>query len=177
MRSNGFRRARGVTLVLGLILGVLLWRAGRLYVANQGANEVRRYDGASGTYLDSPVAPGSGGVSGPLFACFVPRPGLRILAPVPGVAGAPSWLATSGATPGAALLVSAGRARLLRPLPGCSRIFLPPTELAVARIGDESGGALVRWTAPLDLVGRRVYLRVVEPASCRASAIVPFDFL
>src|SRR6185503_8177606 len=87
-------------LALSGALGLAWDDLGRLYVANQGGNEVRRYDGETGVYLDSPVAPGAGGLSGPLFLCFVPRPGLRIHGPAPGVAGASSWLAASGVTPG-----------------------------------------------------------------------------
>src|SRR5262245_4837577 len=159
-------------------LGLAWDELGRLYVANQGGNEVRRYDGETGAYIDSPVAPGSGGLSGPLFAIFRPSPALAIHAPVPGIAGATSWLAASGATPGASLLLAAGRTRALRVLPGCSPLIgLPRPDLLVPCIADESGRALFRWNAQAGLSSARFFLRAAEPSSCRASALIPFRFL
>jgi len=156
-------------------LGLAWDDRGRLYVANQAANEVRRYDGETGAYLDSPVSAGAGGLSGPLFLCFRPRPGLEVRAPSPALAGATNWIAASGATPGAALLLVAGRRRALSVLPGCARpLGLPAAELRFACFADESGDALVRWNPPLALLGERFTLRVVEPRECRASLLVSF---
>jgi len=159
-------------------LGLAWDELGRLYIANQGQNEVRRYDGATGAYIDSPVAPGSGGLSGPLFAVFRPNAPLTIHAPVPGIAGATNWLAASGATPGAGVLITAGRTRALWVLPGCSPLIgLPRSGLFVPCMADESGRALFRWQAPTGLSGVRFFLRAAEPSSCTASALAPFRFL
>lgn len=159
-------------------LGLSWDELGRLHVANQGGNEVRRYDGETGAYLDSPVTPGAGGLSGPLFACFTRAGPLSIHAPAPGIAGTTNWLAASGATPGAALALAAGRARTLWVLPGCPRpLGLPRSELLVPCVADESGRALLRWQAAPGLSGVRFYLRVAEPLDCRASALVWFRFL
>ena len=157
----------------------LCWdELGRLYVANQGRDEVRRYDGETGAYLDSPVAPGSGGLDGPLFACFTPGSPLAIRGPTPGIAGATNWLGASGARPGAAVLLAAGRGRTLAVLPGCSRLIgLPRSEFLVPCVADESGRALFRWLAGPELIGVRFYLRAAEPANCGVSALVSLRFL
>ena len=158
-------------------LGLAWDELGRLYVANQGGNEVRRYDGETGAYLDSPVAPGAGGLSGPLFTVFRPSSPLAIHAPVPGVAGMTNWLSASGATPGAALLLAAGRTRALRVLPGCSPLLgLPGGELRVPCIADESGRVLFRWQVAPAASGVRFYLRAAEPENCAASALTVFRF-
>ena len=174
--SGAFVDAFLVDPALAAPLGLAWDEQGRLYVANQGHNEVRRYDGETGAFLDSPVASGAGGLSGPLFTVFRPSAPLAILPPSPGVAGAKSWLAASGATPGAALLLAAGRPRALAVLDGCSSIGLPRGQLLVPCVADESGRALFRWNVPPALSGARLAMRAIEPANCRASALVPFRF-
>lgn len=46
---------------------------GALWVASLNTNEVKRYDLASGTYLDDPVSAGSGGLALPTYLLFRPR--------------------------------------------------------------------------------------------------------
>ncbi|MCE9593093.1 MAG: NHL repeat-containing protein [Planctomycetes bacterium] len=153
-------------------LGMCWDELGRLYIANQGTNEVRRYDGRTGAYLDSPVASGSGGLSGPLFATFTPWPRLRALAPTPASSGTPNWFAIGGATPGA-LLTLTGSAQPSLLAPACSHgIPLGVPELSIGLVADESGRALRLWTPPATSANSRFFARALEPAACRSSGIV-----
>jgi len=50
----------------------LIFADGYLYVANEGSNEVLRYDGATGAFVDVFVAAGAGGLAGPAGMVFGP---------------------------------------------------------------------------------------------------------
>jgi hypothetical protein len=156
---------------LSAALGLCWDEQGALLVVNQGRDEVRRYDGASGAFLGLAVAPGAGGVSAPLFACFEPSAGLRLRAPLPGIAGVDNLAVLSGATPGALLWLAIGDRPALWRVPGCTPLGMPASLLHFVRVADESGRAFVRQLVPPSLAGRRLFARALEPASCRASPI------
>jgi DNA-binding beta-propeller fold protein YncE len=54
---------------------------GNLYVVSNFHDSVRRYDGVTGTFIDSFVAPGSGGLDSPVYLLFaaVPEPSTGLL--------------------------------------------------------------------------------------------------
>jgi len=156
----------------------LTWDAeGHLLVVNQGAHEVRRYDGTTGAFLGVVVASGTGGLAAPLFAAFAPRPGLALDGPRPGLANSTNLVVLSGATPGATLWLGVGERFAAWLPPGCPRpLGLPGDFLTLAFAADESGRAFARTHVPRSLSGRRFFLRALEPASCRASALVGVRF-
>jgi streptogramin lyase len=180
-RFDGVSGASGGLFVfdplLSAALGLCWDEQGDLYVVNQGRNEVRRYDGTSGAFLDARVAPGSGGLSAPLFAVFEPSAGLRVRDPLPGLAGASNLFVLSGATPGSQLWFGAGDRAAAWVPPGCSgRVGLPSSFARRTLLADESGRAFLSLDVPPTLAGRRLVLRVIEPALCAASAMTGFRF-
>jgi len=158
-------------------LGLCWDERGRLYVVNQGRNEVRRYN-AFGRFLGSLVATGSGGLSAPLFAVFRPAVHeLRVAGPLPGVPGVTNWVALDGARPGGRLELRIGNRPVLRRRPGCS---LAAHELLpffrVPLVADESGRALFASAGALDVLGSSVFLQGLEEDSCATSPVLPFRF-
>lgn len=156
---------------LSAALGLSWDDEGNLLVVNQVRNEVLRYDGTSGAFLGALVAPGTGGISSPLFACLTPRVELRSMEAIPSLAGVPNHLPIVGATPGALLELGLGQGRSFRPLPCSGHARLPmPASLGRARlVADESGRAGFRWTEPALPPGALVTTRVGELLNCRAS--------
>ena len=130
----------------GLInpLGMAWGPDGNLYVANQGGNEVRRYDGVSGTRLPDFISAGAGGLSAPAFLVFIPPPSLSLQA-VNDLAHTWAALVVSGGRPGAKLAFVRGTAGGSGTIADCPALTLPlgsPTVSAV-RMADESGSGVV----------------------------------
>ncbi|NOT32217.1 MAG: hypothetical protein HOP15_17365 [Planctomycetes bacterium] len=158
-------------------LGLCWNEHGDLLVANQGRNEVLRYDGRNGTLLGTSVAPGAGGLSGPLFAAFGPRAGFRLLPPVPGIAGRRNFFALSGATPGAALRLGIDDGPELRLERACSGQFVLAAALRQhTYVADESGRAFLRTLVPPSALGRLFVAQALELRICRATPLLLMRF-
>lgn len=157
---------------LSAALGLSWDDEGNLLVVNQQRNEVLRYDGTTGAFLGALVAPGTGGISAPLFACLTPQPELLTWPAIPGLAGVPNHIPVRGATPGALLELGIGQGRRYRPLP-CDGRVRPPLPASLGRhrlVADESGRAGFRWLEPPTAPGTRVTTRVGEPRNCLVSS-------
>ena len=166
-----------VDAALSAPLGMVFDGVGNLYVANQGTDEVRRYDVATGSFLGSFVSAGSGGLDGPLFLTFMPQSGLAIGAPYPGVAGAVNTLLVSGARPGEFLTLRFGQRKLFLVLPDCIRPRpLLDSFLVLPVVADEGGRAALSWPVPAALAGRTLYLQVLGSDPCQSNRIRRWTF-
>lgn len=158
-------------------LGLSWNERGDLLVVNQGHDEVLRYDGVTGAFLGNAVAPGLGGLTAPLFAASEPRAGLRLHAPLPGLAGQLNFVTLSGATPGGALRFGfepAPRLRMVRGCPALLRLIEAMTPRTL--VADESGRAFVRAYVRPSMAGQRYLLRTIEPRTCAATALLLAPF-
>lgn len=145
---------------------------GHLYVSSVNSDEVLRFDGASGAYLDTPVTAGENGVDGPTFVRFLPLAGLLLDPLVPALAGQPNATAVFGASPGARVALAYGFQAGSSAIPGCSVTL----EIAHARLGgiaraDASGQASFADLIPAQALGLTVHLQAVEPSTCRSSNV------
>lgn len=159
---------------LSAALGLSWDDEGNLLVVNQVRNEVLRYDGTSGAFLGEVVAPGTGGLSAPLFACLTPSVAFLSRSAIPSLAGVPNHLPIVGATPGALLELGLGQGRRYRPLScsssGLLRLPMPASLGREHLVADESGRAGFRWLDPPLVPVTIVTTRVGEPRNCRASS-------
>lgn len=161
---------------LSAALGLSWNEAGDLLVVNQGRDEVRRYDGFTGEFLGALVAPGAGGVNGPLFATLEPRSGFEVQAPVPGVAGVSNVVVITGAPPGALLWLGVGDRFIARSFGPSGPWWLAPVVARAPLVADESGRAILRATVPADAIGERYLLWAFERESRRQSPILRYRF-
>ena len=154
-------------------LGISWNEQGDLVIVNQGHDEVLRYDGRNGAFLGTSVASGLGGLSAPLFAVFEPRIGLRVRAPIPGLAGRRNFLVVSGATPGAKLELGVDDGPGVRTRRGCDgEIVLSAATLQRTLVADESGRAFVRALVAPDAAGRLFAVQALERRVCGASPLL-----
>ncbi len=160
-------------------LGLCFDVDGSLLVANQGGDEVRRYDSTTGALLGVAVAPGAGGLDGPLFLTKM-RGATSITQDVPMPAGVnhDAFFSLEGARPGglAALVVGATPGAL--PVPSCPGLvlgMLDPVVLALAPC-DESGTLVRRFFVPPIAQGFTFQLQAVDVAACAGSATIAHVF-
>lgn len=159
---------------LSAALGLLWDERGDLLVANQARDEVLRYHGRTGAFLGVVVSPGSGGLSGPLFAALRPSGPFRVEPLFPSRAGLRNVVTIVGATPGARLVLGIGDDARLRKLPGCGgrlALGLPASLAFEPLVADESGRASFAAVVPARLADRTFFLRAAEPASCRRTEL------
>jgi hypothetical protein len=150
-------------------LGMAWGPDGHLYVANQGGNEVRRYDGATGAAMGAFVAAGTGGLSQPSFLAFEPSPTL-VAAVVPDPSR-PTSLVVTGVRPGARVVLVQGAAAgtsAIAECPAAALALAAPTVIA-ARTADESGNVVLSLAA---FHGATV-LAAVDASRCAATNVVP----
>lgn len=156
-------------------LGLTWTRDGGLLLANQGFDEVRRYDARSGALQHVLVSAGSGGLDGPLFTARVPEAATTtVFAFDPGLAGGSSWLAVEGARPGAEVQVFLGRGPGMQSVGGCAGLALDVSDARALGRGfaDESGGLLLDRRVPLALGGHSVFLQALDRGRCETSHVV-----
>lgn len=154
-------------------LGMCWDERGHLVIVNQGRNEVLRYHGRTGAFLGASVAPGTGGLSAPLFACFEPSPSFRVHPPIPELAGRKNLVALSGATPGGALQLGFDGGPGLRLARGCAGQYVLAAALRQPLlIADESGRACVRSLVPASAAGRRFFLQGYEARTCASTPLL-----
>lgn len=158
---------------LNVPLGLTWDSSGNLLVANQLADEVRRYDGATGALLGVFVTAGLGGLDGPMFATFEPRPGgVQLPPPSPGVAGQVSLFEVRGAVPGGAVALGAGTlaGSLALPCPGLV-VSIADVFLLAAGAADESGRLLHSMPIPAGAQGLGFLLQAVDVTGCSVSTV------
>lgn len=155
-------------------LGLTWEEDGSLLVANQGADEVRRYDGVTGALLGVKVASGAGGLDGPLFAILSRDPAGPTLNHPPSGVGGDVVVATSGLRPG----TLAGTAVGFLPgvlgigtCPGQAMGMLDPIVLWSGP-ADESGRFIFRQAVPSWVAGMTLYLQTLDVGTCTPSNLV-----
>jgi len=159
-------------------LGLTWGLDGNLLIANQGNNEVRRYDGRTGKFLGSAVAPGAGGLKGPLFLALVPeRNGMSQKPPVPSGVGIDATFPVTGAQPGGFVVTVLGlkSASIQLPCPGQVLRIGDPI-LFGHSAADESGNSFVRAFVPAALKGFSIRFQSVDVTSCIASTLLVHKF-
>lgn len=160
---------------LSFALGMSWDGRGRFYVSNQGRNEVRRYDAATGELLDTLVLPGAGGLDSPLFHTFLPdTTGLKVEPLWPGYVGENNTIAVVGAAPGSRILLVTGTSTATIDVGGCPgplTLLMPPVPLATL-FADESGRAYFAAAVPAALAPRPFDVQALVPLRCAASPIV-----
>lgn len=106
-------------------------RGGRLYVTSRGSDEVLRYDGASGAFIDAFVGAASGGLNGPDDLTFGPDGNLYVTSL--NTNSVLRYNRTTGLLIGVFVLPESGGLRLPRGL-----IFGPDGNLYVSSVGTNS---------------------------------------
>lgn len=161
----------GVTFPLGLT-----WTSdGGLLVANQGGDDVRRYDARTGALDKVLVGPGSGGLDGPMFSVRRPQVLTPTLFPLdPGLPGSDSWLALEGAQPGAQVRLFLGRGTGLQRVRGCPGLWLGLSDPLVLghAWADESGSILLDLGVPATWSAASVFLQAVDHTTCTVSPLL-----
>ena len=162
---------------LSFPLGIQWNGAGHLYIANQGRNDVRRYDTVTGALDRVVVPPGRGGLSGPLFLAFEPSGGPRVEDTVPSMAGVPNYVRISGFEPGRRAYLLFGTP--ITPVPvtpcGLELGLAAPMVLHVMSL-DESGSGVLGGFVPLSLAGVTLNLQATAPTSCEFTAVKSVTF-
>ena len=157
-------------------LGLTWDSAGDLLVANQGKDEVRRYDGKTGALKDVLIATGSGGLDGSMFVVLRPPSGLVQHPPSPSGVGVDVVFAADGAQPGGLVGTLVGTTPGSIPFcPGLVLGIANPTVLGVA-VADESGGVRFGLFVPPTVSGLGVLLQTLDATGCRASDVVAHTF-
>ncbi|TAH36368.1 MAG: hypothetical protein EYC70_11230 [Planctomycetota bacterium] len=147
---------------------------GQLYVTSVNSDEVLRFDGSSGDYLDTVVAAGANGVDAPTFLRFVALEGILLDPAVPGIAGQLNTVRIFGATAGERAFFAYGFSAGSTPVPGCLllRVGIAQARLGGQEIVDSSGEASFATIVPAAAAGRTVLMQVVERRSCRLSNLL-----
>jgi hypothetical protein len=103
---------------------------------------------------------------------------LRLLAPVPGVAGVSNLLATEGLAAGATAHFLSSRFLGATPVPGCAGLLLDLARPALigSAVADAQGVARVNVFVPSSMSGKLFALQSADLASCRVAAAVLHRF-
>ena len=163
---------------LSFPLGLTFGRDDLLYVANQGAHEIRRYNARTGALRDVFVTARSGGLDGPLFLAFRPEASPRIASPSPPGAGATATFAAHGAQPGGLSAIVFGLTQTSVALPWCPSMILEIADplLLGTRAADESGDLMLRRSVPGSLAGVDVLFQLLDVTGCRSSPALRHRF-
>lgn len=159
-------------------LGLCWLPGGDLLVANQGGNEVRRYDGRTGALVGVHVAAGSGGLSGPLFLALQPAPAPIALPPMPSGVGVSAVFPVRGMTPGGLMVHVVGSLPGALALPFCPGVtfgIVDPLVLG-AHAADESGAAAWRLDVPTSLAGATLLFQAIDFSACRVTSVLAHGF-
>lgn len=159
-------------------LGLCWLPDGDLLVANQTGNEVRRYDGRLGTLRGVHVAPGSGGLTGPLFLALQPAPAPIALPPSPAGVGVSAVCPVRGVSPGGFVVHVVGSVPGSLALPFCPGVtfgILDPLVLG-AHAADESGAAAWRFDVPRGILGATLLFQAIDLTACRVTGVLTHTF-
>ncbi len=160
-------------------LGLCFDLDGSLLVANQGADDVRRYDGKTGQLLGVVVPPMSGGLDGPLYILLA-RTVAAITqdAPTPAGVGHDAVFALQGARPGAFAALLAGSTPGSVPIPACPGLVLGMLDPIILRLApcDESGNLVLRLFVPAAVQGVTFQLQAVDAGNCTGSVTLSHAF-
>ncbi|MFG0329259.1 MAG: hypothetical protein ACF8PN_05105 [Phycisphaerales bacterium] len=110
---------------------------------------------------------------------YLLRPRLDLEGPDPGVAGEVNTLTVDGGTPDEVAYFIYGFASGSTPVPNCPGLDAGVRNPTIAGTGtvDRHGDASISASVPPAARGRRVFVQVVEPATCRVSDVVEHVFL
>jgi PKD repeat protein len=103
-----------------------------------------------------------------------------LLPPVPGLAGVPSLITVTGASPGTLVALYRSRATgsSVVSTSGCSSVALAlaqPSRIGVAT-ANSLGVAVIAYTPPLSFLGQVHHFQAVDSGSCQASNLVTHHF-
>ena len=157
---------------LQFALGFVWDDDGNLLVANQGGDNVRRYDGVTGALIDVLVTVQQGGLNGPMFLTYRPNTmGPTVVPPTALAAGATAVFAAEGLSPGSRYQLFASRLPGVSAVPVCRGLFVGLDSPVVLGLGqsDEAGRLVVRRFVPYDLAGQDFWLEAVDRTTCETS--------
>ncbi len=177
--SGAFADAFVTDTALSAPLGMCFELDGNLLVANQGGNDVRRYDGKSGQLLSTLFPPGTGGLNGPMFILLAKNV-TTVTQDVPTPPGIDHDVLFSleGARPGAFAALLAGAVPGNVPVPGCPGLVLGMLDPIVLRIApcDESGNLSLRLFVPASAQGFPFRFQAVDVGTCSGSTTISHVF-